>query len=350
MTGNRLEDRVFLILVIAVSAALAAISAPFSGAILWAVIATIVFYPMHRKLLRAMPGYRNSAALLSLLIITLVVILPALLLGIFLVDEASNFYISVKSGQIDFDQYFAQAMAQMPPWASGYLEPVGLTNFDAALAKVGAALANSIEQVAGRALTMGQSALGFLLALGIMVYLTFFLLRDGPALAKRIGNAVPLRAEQRAAIANTFTVVIRATIKGSLVVALLQGLIGGLIFWALGIHAPLLWGVVMSILAFLPVVGTALVWAPVSIYLLTTGAIWQGVVLTLSGILIIGMVDNVVRPVLVGRDTQLPDYVVLISTLGGLAVFGANGVVIGPVIAALFMTMWQLFAVEHKRD
>jgi predicted PurR-regulated permease PerM len=127
-------------------------------------------------------------------------------------------------------------------------------------------------------------------------------------------------------------------------VAVLQGLIGGLLFWALGIHAPLLWGVAMAVLAFLPVVGTGLVWLPVAIYLLATGAILQGVVLLLCGIFIIGMVDNVVRPILVGRDTRLPDWLVLVSTLGGLAALGANGVVVGPVVAALFVTVWRIFS------
>ncbi len=342
------EDRVFLALVAVVTVGLAVVSAPFFGAILWSIIATIVFFPMRNRLMRAMPGRRNRTALLTLAIIVLAVILPALLLGVVLVDEASDFYMRVQAGQIDFDRYFETAVAQVPPWASHYLEPVGLTNLDSALAKVGAAIANSVELIAARALGIGQSAFGFLLALGVMLYLTFFLLRDGPDLVRRIGNAVPLRAEQRDAVIGTFALVIRATIKGSLVVAVLQGIIGGLVFWALDIHAPLVWGVVMAILAFLPVVGTGLVWVPVAAYLLGTGLIWQGVVLVFSGIFIIGLVDNVVRPILVGRDTRLPDYMVLISTLGGLAVFGANGVVIGPVIAALFLTVWEIFARERR--
>jgi len=342
--AHKFEDRVFLALVVVVSGGLAVVSAPFFGAILWAIIAAIVFAPMRNRLMRAMPAYRNIAALLTLLIIVLVVILPALLLAVFLVDEATVFYASVQAGEIDFDRYFATAMAQVPSWAIPLLEPVGLSNLDAALAKAGAAIANSFELIAAQALNIGQSAFGFMLALGVMLYLTFFLLRDGPELLARIGNAVPLRADQRTALTGTFALVIRATIKGSLVVAVLQGLVGGTVFWALGIHAPLLWGVVMAILAFLPVVGTGLVWLPVAIFLLATGAIWQGIVLILSGVFVIGLIDNVVRPILVGRDTRLPDYLVLISTLGGLVAFGPNGVVIGPVIAALFVTVWEIFA------
>ena len=124
--------------------------------------------------------------------------------------------------------------------------------------------------------------------------------------------------------------------------AIVQGAIGGVVFWALGIHAALLWGVLMGFLSLLPAVGTGLIWVPVAVYLLVTGAIWQGIVLVLCGLFVIGMVDNVLRPILVGRETRIPDYVVLITTLGGLEAMGFNGLVIGPVIAALFIAVWGM--------
>ena len=132
--------------------------------------------------------------------------------------------------------------------------------------------------------------------------------------------------------------------------ALLQGALGGLIFWFLGIGAPLLWGVVMAFLSLLPAIGAALVWMPVAVYLLATGAVWQGVVLILYGMLVIGLVDNFLRPILVGKDTKMPDYVVLISTLGGIATFGLNGFVIGPVIAAMFIAAWDLFSESRRQE
>ena len=122
-----------------------------------------------------------------------------------------------------------------------------------------------------------------------------------------------------------------------------QGALGGLIFWFLGIQGALLWGVLMAFLSLLPAIGAALVWAPVAIYFLVTGAIWQGVVLTLFCVLVIGLVDNILRPQLVGKDTKMPDYIILISTLGGITVFGLNGFVIGPLCAALFIACWDLF-------
>jgi predicted PurR-regulated permease PerM len=128
------------------------------------------------------------------------------------------------------------------------------------------------------------------------------------------------------------------------VVAVIQGAIGGIVFWILGIHSALLWGVLMAFLSLLPAIGTGIVWVPVAVYLLVTGAVWEGIILILCGLFIIGLVDNLLRPILVGRDARMPDYVVLISTLGGLEVLGFNGLVIGPVTAALFIAAWDIFA------
>src|SRR5690606_13847821 len=141
-------------------------------------------------------------------------------------------------------------------------------------------------------------------------------------------------------------------VKGNIVVAATQGMLGGLIFWALGIQGALLWGVIMAVLSLLPAVGAALIWLPVAIYFLATGAIWQGIVLILFGVLVIGLVDNILRPILVGKDTKIPDYVILISTLGGLSVFGLNGFVLGPLFAALFIACWDLFpsAIQMNRE
>jgi predicted PurR-regulated permease PerM len=158
-----------------------------------------------------------------------------------------------------------------------------------------------------------------------------------------------LHADQQRELFTRFTTVIRATVKGNVVVAIVQGALGGLAFWFLGVHAPVLWAVVMAFLSLLPAVGSALVWFPVAIYFLLTGATWQGIVLIAYGVLVIGLIDNVLRPTLVGKDTKMPDYVVLIATLGGMAIFGLNGFVIGPVIAAMFMAVWDIFSSSRAR-
>ena len=161
---------------------------------------------------------------------------------------------------------------------------------------------------------------------------------------------IPLRTDQKAALFSRFADVVRATVKGGILVAIAQGALGGLAFWFLGIHAPLLWAVLMAFLSLLPAIGAGLVWLPVAIYFLASGAVWQGISLITYGVLVIGLVDNILRPSLVGKDTKLPDYVVLISTLGGIEVFGLHGFVIGPLIAAIFMVTWEIFSSSKSRD
>ena len=173
-----------------------------------------------------------------------------------------------------------------------------------------------------RALAVGQNTFRFFIDLGLMLYLTFFLLRDGNKLIQMLIRALPLGDDRERMLFNKFAEITRATIKGNLVVAAIQGALGGLIFWFLGIPAAVLWGVVMAVLSLIPAVGASLIWVPVALYLYAVGEIVDAVILTAFGAIVIGLVDNILRPILVGRDTKLPDYLVLFSTLGGLALFG----------------------------
>lgn len=338
----RIEDGAFLGFVLFVSIAFALVIEPFFAAILWGVIAAILFAPVNQLLLREMPGRRNSAAGLTLLLIIALVIIPAIILSIALVQEATIFYAKVQSGEINFAHMFAQFQASLPNWAAAFLRRLGVTNFAAVRNMLSEGIASSFRIVATQALQIGQSAFSFLMALGVMLYLTFFLLRDGPRLAAMVDRAAPMRTAYRQALMQQFVIVTRATIKGSIVVAIVQGVIGGVIFWALGLPGALLWGVLMGCFSLIPAVGTGLIWVPVAIYLLATGALVKGLILVFCGMFVIGMVDNILRPVLVGRDTRIPDYVVLITTLGGIDLFGFNGIIIGPVIAALFIATWNI--------
>jgi predicted PurR-regulated permease PerM len=225
----------------------------------------------------------------------------------------------------------------------------GLTTLGEVQERLSAGLSKGVQFLAGQALNVGQNALDFFVSFFIMLYLLFFLLRDGRALGHRVRAAVPLRDDLQRNLFHKFTDVVRATIKGTIVVAIVQGALGGLMFWFLGIQAPVLWAVVMAFLSLLPAVGTALVWVPVALYLLASGAVWQGVLLIVYGVLVIGLVDNVLRPVLVSKDTKMPDYIVLIATLGGMAIFGLNGFVIGPLIAAMFMAAWDIMAASKTQ-
>ncbi|MEM8917253.1 MAG: AI-2E family transporter [Pseudomonadota bacterium] len=343
-SASRLETGFLILLVVLVTAAFAWLIEPFFGAIVWAVVTAVLFLPIFDRLARAMNGRTSSAALLTLLLIISLVIVPAIILGIVLLREASDVYLRIQSGEIDFGVAFAAFEGTLPLWVQERMENYGLGDVAAVREKIEAFIASSFESVIGQLINIGQSAFSFFLALGVMLYLTFFLLRDGRTLISHVERAIPMQREQRDILFGKFVTVIQATIKGSIIVAILQGTIGGVIFWMLDIRGALLWGVSMGMLSLLPAIGTGLVWVPVAIYLIVTGAVWQGVVLVFCGLFIIGMVDNILRPILVGRDTRIPDYVILISTFGGLQLLGFNGIVIGPLLAALFLALWDIFA------
>jgi len=340
----RYEQGTFLLIVLLVSLGFAVVIAPLFGSILWALVLTILFYPVNKALQRRMPGKEGWAAFLTLLLITVIVVLPALFLASALIDELLTFYAKMKSGQIDLAQLFGQMTAALPDWAENLLRRSGWTDFDQARRQLTEALSGSFGALAGQALLVGQQALHFTLIIGVMLYLAFFLLRDGEGLGKAVVESVPLEPHQRNALVRNFIVVTRATIKGSMVVAIVQGAMGGVAMWALGVQGALLLGTMMGIASLIPAVGAGLVWVPVALYLLATGAVVKAIILVGVGVFVIGMVDNILRPVLVGRDTRLPDYVVLITTLGGLEVFGIHGLVVGPVIAAMFISVWTIFA------
>jgi predicted PurR-regulated permease PerM len=346
-SSDAFEDRVFFWLVLGVSLAFVWILRPYAGAILWGTVLAIVFAPLNRHLRDRMRQRRAVAAGTTLLIIVVLVLFPVALIIESLIDEGTAVYGRIQSGGLDVGAWFRQIYAALPDWAMDLLNRFGLTNLETLQARLSGFLSRAVQIVGTQAVNIGQNTVQFVVALFVMLYLLFFLLRDGDVLSRRIRNAIPLHPERQRSLAARFATVIRATIKGNLVVALVQGGLSGLIFWILGVGAPVLLGVVSVLLSLLPAIGAAVVWIPVAIYLFAVGEVWRSVVLVLFCALVIGSVDNVLRPMLVGKDTKLPDYVVLISTLGGIAVFGANGFVLGPVIAALFVTVWEIFGASR---
>ena len=341
------EDRVFLVLLVAITLAFAWIVQPFFGAVLWAVILAIMFAPLYRRLLPPLRQRRTLAAIATVISVLVIVILPLTLVTISLVQEGAGLYQRIQSGEVSLGRYFRQMVDALPAWVVNLLDRFELTNLAALQERLSAGLTRAVQWLAAQALNIGQNTVAFLVSLFLMLYLLFFLLRDGVDLARRIKAVVPLHPELQRDLAGRFATVIRATVKGSVVVAIVQGALGGLALWLLDVHAPVLWGVLMAVLSLLPAVGTGLVWVPIAAYLLATGATWRGLGLVAYGILVIGTVDNVLRPILVGKDTRMPDYVVLLSTLGGLAVIGFNGFIIGPVVAAMFIAVWDIYAASR---
>ncbi|KQU46032.1 hypothetical protein ASG67_15620 [Sphingomonas sp. Leaf339] len=347
--NQRVDNGGLILFLVIITVALGSIVSSFASALLWAGLAALLFQPLYQRLLRRWPGRSNTAALVTMLIITFAVVIPALIVASLVVDQAAGVYTQMRSGQINFAAYFQQVHDALPTRLQQLLDRSGLGSFDAAQSRISSALQGSVSTLASQALSIGRNAAAFLLAFGVGLYVTFFLVRDGSRIGPAIVRALPLDRGVADRLADKFVAVVRATIKGSGVVALVQGALGAITFWIVGLPAGLLWGVLMAIAALLPAVGPALIWVPVAIYLLAIGAIWQAAVVIASGVLVIGLADNILRPILVGRDTGIPDWLVLVTTLGGIELVGLSGIVIGPLVAALFITGWQILT-EQRLD
>jgi predicted PurR-regulated permease PerM len=345
-----LQSKALLWLVMAVTVLFCVVLWPMSGAVSWAVFMAIVFSSLQERSVLVCRGRRGWAAFGTLVVISVSVLLPMALLSASIAHEATAFYTRFKSGDIQLSEYFQRGVDALPAWVRAALDRLGWADLMAVQRKLVDALGRSSEALTARAFSIGQNTLDFVVSFFVMLYLLFFLLRDGKAIAGTAARALPLKPEHTRRLLDQFATVVRATVKGNVVVALVQGALGWLAFSVLGINGPLLWGALMALLSLLPAVGAALVWGPVALYLLSTGSIWSALGLTAWGVLVIGLVDNVLRPILVGKETRMPDYLVLIATLGGLAVFGLNGFVIGPVIAAMFLATWEIFAETRKEQ
>lgn len=335
-----IEHGSFLLALSLVSLLFMTLLQPFYGAILWACVLSLLFYPLQRWLL-ARWHRPNLASSITLLACVCIGVVPALFVILSFFQQGAELYHQLQSGQLN-PSVWLEHIRQSFPEVQEFL-----ARFNIDLASINQQLADSALSgsrfIAQRAVTIGQSTLQFFVSLALMLYLLFFLLRDGAFLAELLKRALPLGDEREELLMQKFAEVSRATVKGNLIVAIVQGSLGGLIFWFLGIPAALLWGVIMIALSMIPVVGAAIIWGPVAIYLFATGSIVEGTILTVFGVVIIGLVDNLLRPMLVSRDTKMPDYLVLLSTLGGIALFGLNGFVMGPLVAALFIAFWGIF-------
>ncbi len=345
MREHSLQRAFFLGLLLLVTLAFLGLIGPFFKPIFWAVVLATLFYPTFEWWERRLGGHAIGASVSTIITIVLIVIVPLFLVGLIVATEASAVYQRLATGEMNLPMT-AQDVREMLPAVAEFLERFGVSLQDLQARVSNTAL--SISQfLATNLVAFGQNALRGTALFFLTLYLLFFFLRDGAQLLTRIIGVLPIGDARERRLFRKFAEVSRATIKGTIVIGLVQGLLGGFIFWILGIEAAALWGVVMAVLSFLPAVGAALVWVPAAALLMVTGRVLEGVLLLVFGTVIISLADNVLRPLLVGRDTQMPDYIVLTTTLGGLTFFGLSGVVLGPIIGALFLTVWEMFGQEY---
>lgn len=345
---EKLEVRIFLWLLLVISLGFLWMLQPFFGPIFWGCAMAIIFYPLHLRFLRRWPGRVNISALLTLFVCFIIVILPVVFIVTQVVAEGMVIYGRLQGGEINPAHYMEKFQHSFPHLQRG-LARLGVNVEGLKQNAIDAAMGGG-KFLAQHTLSIGQNAFGLILDFSLMLYLSFFMLRDGEQLIDLLVRALPLGDRRERQLFALFAEVTRATVKGNLVVALVQGALGGIILWILGFPGALLWAVCMALASLIPAVGPALVWLPISLYLLAIGEQWKCIILVAYCVGIIGLIDNILRPILVGRDTKLPDYIVLLSTLGGLALFGINGFVVGPLVAALFIAFWRIFMNEVHLD
>lgn len=338
----------FLLFLIGISIVLALVVWPFAAPILWAALAAIMFQPLYHWLLRGLRGHANTAAVLTLAIITVAVIFPTIFIGSVIVEQAVGLFAAFRDGDINVADWFGQIKAALPAAMQDALGRSGFGDYAVLQDRAQTFASESLGLIASKALSIGGSVFGWVLSFGLALYVLYFLLRDGQAIGEHIVRAIPMQAPIAERMADRFILVVRATIKGSVVVGLVQGMLGAATFALVGIPSALLLGLLVALASLIPAVGAGLIWVPVAIYLLATGAVWEGLLVVFSGVAIIGMADNVLRPILVGRDTGIPDWLILVTTLGGIATMGLSGIVLGPLAAGLFLTGWIILRDQRE--
>ncbi|NQV93476.1 AI-2E family transporter [Candidatus Kaiserbacteria bacterium] len=313
--------------------------------IFWAVVLAIVFNPVQNKWLAIIKN-KTASSVLTLLTIVIILFVPLWVVGGLVVQESLDVYSRFSSESIELSHI---NFTNHTNGAFEYLETYGIKK-ETVQEKL-TTLAQAISGwLARQAIVFGQATFSVVIGFLLMMYVLFFLLRDGPKIGKTLFHILPLGDEREEGLFINFTLITRSIFKGTLVIAVLQGTVGGVLFWIAGINGVLLWATIMTLLSVIPAIGPAIIWLPAGILLVLSGALWQGILILVGGVVIISLIDNILRPILVGRDVKIPDAIILISTLGGLTLFGITGFIIGPIIAGFFLSMWKIFEVDYRDE
>src|SRR6266853_3017793 len=347
-SGTNLRTAFVLLLVAAVTAFFLAVAWPFLKPLLLGALLAGLFHPLYRWITRLLGGRQSLGAAVTLLVLLVLVLGPiSVFLGI-VVQQA----LTISDQAI--------------PWLTQHLGAASTFNVNEwvmqrfpALAKYMPSQEQLLEQVGTAAKTAGAFLVGFasrmtvttasfLLNLFVMLYAMFFFFKDGHKILERIFYYTPLSDEDETRMLTQLASITRATVKGTLVIGIIQGTLAGIAFWVARIDGAALWGTIMTILAIIPGIGAPLVWVPVVIVLFVNGQYVTGILLLVWCGVVVATIDNFLRPLLVGRDAQMPDLLILIGTLGGLFLFGPMGFIVGPIICGLFLTVWDIYGTTFR--
>lgn len=318
---------------------------PFIGVLAWAVVLVIVFYPVHQRLASRI-GRRSLSALVSCVLVVLIAVIPLTLITVALAEELAKVLPNLPEQLSQVMNPDASVIGRVAQWIQRRfgVDPSGSQKFMAEQ------LQRSGQFMLGFSLSLVGNIAGGIVKAFFVVFTMYYLFRDGDKIVDKLPDALPLKREQSEAIISRTREVVGASVYGVVSIAALQGFLGGIAFWILGIPSPLLWAVLMTFVCMIPMLGSFLVWAPLAIYLGVNGYWARAITLALWGGLVISLVDNFLRPKLIKNQTRLHELFVFFSVLGGISVFGLLGIVLGPVILAITLGLLQTFRVHERRS
>lgn len=312
---------------------------PFIKPLFWAAVIAGILKPFYDRLLQKLKRPNLSASLM-LCFVVLIILLPAGVIASLLVTESIQIYNTVSADRVIMEQKVRDVLITLTnhPYISQF-------NVDEQffIGKFRDALKNIANYIIVRLSGVTQNTVVFLIQFGVMVYALYFFFRDGDRILKRTLRMCFLESGRGRVLYEHFVATARATLKATILLGGLQGISGGIIFYITGIEGAMIWGLLMTVLAILPGIGCAIIWAPAGVIMLIGGHVWEGVVILTFGALVISMADNLLRPILIGGDVAMHPLLIFLSTLGGLVMFGLSGFVMGPIIASLFLAIWNMY-------
>ena len=339
MNESKISNILFFVLLGMVTLLFLFMIRPFFFPIFWAAVIAGIFQPVYLRLETRFHS-PSMAAVVVMLVILVIIILPALVIGSLLLGESLDFYNNLDMGTVSIEQRardIVKAMSENPYLSRFHIDTAALMGNIADGAK---SIANYMFESLKE---MTQNMVIFIAQFAIMLYTLFFFIRDGAEFLKKISSICPLGDDREKMLFDSFTRTARATLKVTLIIGGIQGLLGGLLFFILGVKGALTWGVVMVFSSIIPGVGCSIVWVPAALVMLMLGYVWKGAIIVAFGVLVISMVDNFLRPLLLGQDVQMHPLMIFLSTLGGIMLFGFSGFVLGPIITSLLLAFWRMY-------
>ena len=340
---GKLKSIVFFGLIIGLGLGFLVLVRPFFYPLFWAAVLAVLFYPFH-KFVSKHTGMPRLSGLIVVILTIALILLPLILLSVLLIDQSIQLFRLTSQSELFSSSSNVVEFIRQTPFAS-YAETIQ-ANWSGYLQQTSQFVSKFIVEQIG---PLTESSIRIVLLVALMLYALYYFIVDGTKLLKCLMYLSPLGDKYEAQLYQRFVSTAKATLKSTMLIGGLQGVLSGIIFFIVGIPGALVWSVIMFILSIIPAIGSGLVMIPAGLIMLVTGNIWQGVVL-ISASLVISLIDNVLRPPLIGKDTEMHPLVVLLATLGGIAVFGISGFIIGPIIAALFLSVLAIYQKYYKKQ